>query len=46
MIEARGKVTPARVRRRLEEKLLALGGSSVIWQGRDPHADLIAVRGE
>jgi hypothetical protein len=42
----RPKTTPARVRKRLEDKLLSLGGSKVIWQGNDPHATLIAARGQ
>jgi hypothetical protein len=40
------KTTPARVRKSLEEKLLALGGSKVIWQGYDPQAALIVARGQ
>src|SRR5437879_2061496 len=42
----RPEATPARLRRRLERKLLAVGGSEVVWQGRDPHAALIAARGQ
>jgi hypothetical protein len=40
------KAVPARLRRLLEGKLLPLGGSQVIWQSSDPHAALIAARGE
>jgi hypothetical protein len=43
---ARTKVTSAPIRRQLQRKLLSLGGSSVVGQGRDPHAQLIAARGE
>ena len=31
---------------RLEQKLLSIGGSSVVWQGNDPHAALLVARGE
>jgi hypothetical protein len=40
------RITPARIRKRLEAKLLALGGSEVFWQGNDPQAALIAERGQ
>jgi hypothetical protein len=39
------KVTPAQLRRRLEQKLLAVGGSAVLWQGSDLDASLIAACG-
>jgi len=36
---------PAQPHPELEGKLLALGGSKVLWQGSDPHADLVAAKG-
>ncbi len=41
----RPQVIPAEVRNRLERKLLSFGGSSVIWQGFDPQAALVANKG-
>lgn len=40
------QITPACLRSRLERKLLSMGGSRVLWQGNDPQAQLIGVRGE
>jgi hypothetical protein len=39
------KSTPASVRKRLEGKLLSLGGSKVFCRGKDPEAKLIADKG-
>ena len=44
--ERRPTPIPARLRRRLERKLLSLGGSEVIWQACDPDAALISDRGQ
>jgi hypothetical protein len=37
---------PAAVRKRLEARLLSLGGSRVIWEAPDPEAALIADQGQ
>jgi hypothetical protein len=44
--EARPKTTPARLRRRLEGKLLPLGGTRVACPMYDPDAALIAAQGQ
>src|SRR4051812_44925690 len=40
------KTTPAGLRKRLEKKLLSLGGSKILWQGFDPQAVPLASQGQ
>jgi hypothetical protein len=44
--ERRPLTTPARLRKRLGGQLLSLGGSEVKWEPSNPHAALVAARGQ